>query len=397
MTSDAAWAYLNTVFDGPSPALQQALEAGRSAEEIAHGIQTRASWLGPLAQETERRRDINVHETIEQAGRAGFELIHPESRFWPGEVIDEAFYHAKEFADVSSRTDPRELTRPHGLWIRGNLDLKALTARAVGIVGTRAATQYGVEVTQQICTDLARHHYTIFSGGALGIDTHAHTTALECGTPTVAVMASGPGFVYPLRNKDLFNRIVERGGALITEYAPGTPAERFRFLVRNRLVAALTQGTVVVEAPYRSGALNTMKRVDDFGRLPMAVPGPINGGASNGSNNLIKQQRAVAIVDIREVHAHLARIGEVDVDAQLELEYAPSPIQELSRNELRVYDVLPREDQGGITAEEAATKAGLGVALTVHLLVELAKRAIVVRQGTKWAKLPGPQPGIEQG
>lgn len=383
----SAWAFLNVAFDGPTPHLQQALNAGRSPEEIARGIATQASWLGPIANETARRRTASAAEAIERAARWGFTLLHPGMAEWPDEKLDLAFGFATENADVSSHVDPREITRPHGLWVRGNTQLPGLTARSAGVVGTRAATSYGHQITRDICGDLAQHSYTIVSGGALGIDTTAHTTALAHKAPTIAVMASGPGHYYPLRNKDMFHAIVAGGGALISEYAPETPPQRFRFLVRNRLIAALTQGTIVMEAPYRSGALNTMKRVEDFGRVAMAVPGPITSSASGGCNALIRDHKATPIIDPREPHALLSRPGEVDIEAQLELEYGPNPVQGLSRNELRVYDCLPQEGDKGITAEEAAAACGLTIGLTVHLLVELTQRALVLRQGKLWTKL----------
>lgn len=385
-----AWAYLGRVVEGPSRDIQALLAAGRGVEEIARGVRTRASWIGDLARATEARHTWDrPAKDLEDAGSVGYSLLTPDSPNWPREALASAFaaYRAGDAAGEVSEANRPNAVPPHVLWVKGAADVPGLIARSVAFVGTRAATDYGRVATSELTHGLAKHQYTVVSGGALGIDTVAHEAALAAGVPTIAVAACGPGITYPKRNQKLFERIAASGGSVITEYPPGMAPDRHRFLTRNRLVAALAQGTVVVEAAFRSGALNTLAWANDFGRVAMAVPGPITSPGSLGTNLAIRHERAALVLSADDIHEILSPIGQVDAELQMELEYAADPIQSLSRNELRIFDALPATGHGGLTAESVAARAGLTVGLTVHILVDLAKRAVVRREGEEWLRV----------
>lgn len=387
MSTLESWAYLNRVIEGPNRHLHALLAAGRDADEIARGIRTRASWLGPLSSATETRYTWDQPaDDLEKAHELGYALLTPESPGWPSEEITASFGAAEFMAHNAGEELPSDAVAPHALWVRGEKDLVRLFARSVGIVGTRASTPYGHHVTVDLCQGLARHQYTLVSGGALGIDTIAHTTALENNATTVVVAACGPGVVYPRKNAALFNKIADEGGAVITEYPPGMSPDRHRFLTRNRLVAALTQGSIVVEAAFRSGALNTLTWTNRFNRVAMAVPGPILGAGSLGTNLAIRDQRAEMVLSADDAHEKLSPIGTVDVDGQMEFDYEASAVQKLSRNELRVYDSLPVVGAGEMEAEAVAQSSGFTVALTVHLLMDLADKGMVSRRGRMWRR-----------
>ena len=179
---------------------------------------------------------------------------------------------------------------PEKLYVRGNLELKE-TDLTLAVVGTRRCSSYGKETTREIVADLVRAGFTIISGMARGIDTEAHKACLEAGGKTIAVLGSGVDekSIYPQENIGLARKIVESGGAVISEFEPGTPGLPAYFPQRNRIVAGLSKGILVVEAPERSGALITARLGLDFNREIFAIPGPINWINSFGPNKLIKQ------------------------------------------------------------------------------------------------------------
>lgn len=387
MSTLESWAYLNRVVEGPNRHVLALLDAGRTPDELAHAIRTRASWLGELGPATETRYTWDQPaEDLAVAEEHGYTLLTPDSPEWPREAIEASFGAALARASKSDGALPTDAYAPHGLWVRGNTNLAQLFARAAGIVGTRAASSYGHHAAADLCRGLTRHQHTIVSGGALGIDTVAHTTTLDAGGATVVVAACGAGQTYPRRNEQLFDRIAASGGAVITEYPPGTTPDRHRFLTRNRLVAALTQGTVVVEAAFRSGAHNTLKWVEAFNRVAMAVPGPILGPGSLGTNLAIRDGRASMVLSADDAHEQLSAIGTSDVDGQYEIDFAADAVQRLSRNELRVYDALPLADTGGLEAAEIAAACGFTIGLTVHLLMDLSGKGLVSRKGQLWER-----------
>lgn len=385
MSAPESWAYLSRVIEGPSHHLQALLAAGRDADEIAAGVRRRASWLGGLAGETQSRYTWDQPDRdLEMAQAAGFTLLAPETPGWPAEAIQASFVTGVAVTRANLSTGKNDGAAPHALWVKGQTRLDALFARSVAVVGTRAATPYGHSATADLVAGLAGHGYTVVSGGAVGIDTIAHETALEHQAPTIVVAACGPGVDYPRRNTGLFARVT----ALISEYPPGTSPDRHRFLTRNRLVAALSSGSVIVEAAFRSGALNTLAWAHHFNRPVMAVPGPIIGPGSLGTNLAIQECRAEMVLNAEQIHAQLSGVGQVDATAQLEIDFAADAVQRLSRNELRVFDSL--ETQGsGQTAEEIAMRAGLTLGLTVHILVELQGRGLVLRSGVRWLRSNG--------
>ena len=387
MSSLESWAYLSRVVEGPSHHIQALLRVGKSADEIAEGVRTRATWIGGLLSQTENRFTWDrPAEDLEFAADLGYTLLTPESPQWPAEAIQCSFGRQQTGAAGKASHQPDGIA-PHALWVAGNTNLAGLFAQSVGVVGTRHATKYGHMATKDLVAGLGGHNYTVVSGGALGIDTVAHTTAMDVNTPTVVVAACGPGEHYPRSNKALFERVVATGGALVTEYPPAVTPDRHRFLTRNRLVAALTLGTVLVEAPFRSGALNTLKWVNAFNRTAMAVPGPVTDAQSLGANLASQNNEAEMVLNAGQIHEQLSAVGEYSAEEQMEMQYPPSVTQQLSRNELRIYDALPPAGRTGREAEAVAADAGLSIALTVHILMDLSKRGLVERDKRVWSRV----------
>lgn len=378
-TPEQAWVYINRVVEPPSRTLGKLL-AEHSVEKVAHGIYHQESWIGNLLSESAARRDwLRQKEDLETIERVGARLITPDNAEWPD--FNSAF---RFYGNLEAPTNfDREAIPPSCLWVRGR-PLKETVAQSVAVVGTRAITPYGTQATRKVVADLAKHQWTIVSGGALGVDTVAHSAALEMQTPTVAVAACGIDYDYPARNAPLFHRIAQTG-SIVSEFAPGTTPQRHRFLSRNRLVAAMTAGTVVVEAAYRSGALNTLNWAEALGKVTMAVPGPITTTGSLGCHQRIQEGRAQLVASGEEIRELIGRIGDADAGAQYELEFAANPVQSLSRNELKVYDAVPLHE--GHTAEDIARDAGMRIPLVVHLLVVLEKNTLIRREGKTWIKL----------
>lgn len=243
--------------------------------------------------QTWRNRLPGVLSTMDLAGfhRAGIRLVCPGDPEWPTQL------------------DVLGPARPYALWLRGEADLRYCCLRSVSIVGARAATAYGAHVGTELAAALAERGWTVVSGGAYGIDGRAHQGALAADGVTVAVLACGVDYAYPQGHQDLFAGIAAQG-LLVSEWPPGRTPTRRRFLIRNRVIGALSRGTVVVEAGHRSGALNTARHARDAGRPVMAVPGPVMSDMSAGCHKIIREWGAVCVTGARDVIELLSPIGE---------------------------------------------------------------------------------------
>jgi DNA processing protein len=186
-------------------------------------------------------------------------------------------------------------TPPIGLIVKG----LPIQGAAVALVGTRNPTPYGARVASEFAAGFADREYVVVSGGAYGIDTHAHRGALAAEGKTFAILASGVDIMYPAGNERLFYEIAENG-ALISEAMPGERARPERFLIRNRLIAAISQATIVVEAAFRSGSLRTAREAAELMRIVMAVPGPITSPASDGCHRLIGERCAEVVTSVSD-------------------------------------------------------------------------------------------------
>jgi DNA processing protein len=220
----------------------------------------------------------------------GLRLIQPGDPEWPSQLDD--------LGD----------TRPLALWARGIADLRLNCVNSVSIVGSRAATGYGSHVAIELAAHLAERGVAIVSGGAYGIDASAHRGALAVEGVTAAVLAGGLEFGYPRGHGELFAAIAAHG-VLISECPPEWGPTRPGFLVRNRIIAALTRGTVVVEAALRSGALNTARHARELCRPVMAVPGPVTSEQSAGCHELIREYGAMCVTCGTDVAEHIALPG----------------------------------------------------------------------------------------
>ncbi len=250
------------------------------------------------------------------------------------------------------------------LWVRGEHDLRTLVHRSVAVVGARAATAYGQHVAVGLGRGLASGEVTVVSGGAFGIDAAAHRGAVLAAGPTVAFLAGGVDRPSPAGNLDLLDRVRCEGGALVAESPPGTPPTRSRFLLRNRLIAAVTGATVVVEAAWRSGALSTAARAAELLRPVGAVPGPVTSMASAGCHRLLRDGGAVCVTDASEVAELLG--GATVPGGGADGEVLPGtvgpgtadPTDRADSAESRVLDALHRSRVG--SALDIARRAGLG-------------------------------------
>jgi len=188
---------------------------------------------------------------------------------------------------------------PYCLWVRGPVDLATTCHRSAAVVGARSATAYGEMVATEMAAGLGERRFTIISGAAFGIDAAAHRGALVTGATTIAVLAGGVERPYPSSHAALIARIVEVG-AVVSEVAPGSAPTKTRFLQRNRMIATMSRGTVVVEAGLRSGSLNTARTAAEHGRVVVAVPGPVTSMMSAGCHEAIRSGMAQLVTDVAE-------------------------------------------------------------------------------------------------
>lgn len=280
-----ARAYLLRVAEPPAPAL---------AEFVAqHGPATAAEQVRrgdvpePVARETGARHELTLADRdLDEAERLGARLVIPEDDEWPTGPLGSL--------DRAERWGAEGMAAPIALWVRGPARLNEAAEQAVAIVGSRAATEYGEHTAGELAYALASHGVAVLSGAAYGIDGAAHRGSLAAGGVTVAVLGCALDAGYPAGHVGLLNRAAERG-AVVSEYPPGTPPARHRLLVRNRLLAALTAGTVVVEAGVRSAARNTAATAAALDKPVMAVPGPISSAMSADCHDLIRAGTATLI------------------------------------------------------------------------------------------------------
>lgn len=206
------------------------------------------------------------------------EFIYPSHPQWPKQVDQLA-------------------NPPIGLIVKG--DLSHLSQKSIAIVGTREPSAYGQEMASEFATAFVNHGWNVVSGGALGIDTCAHVAALKSSGKTLAVIASGVLVDYPSANSRLF-KAISKNGAVVSEVMPYVQAAQNRFLTRNRLIAALSCATLVVEAAYRSGSLRTARDAADLMRPVMAIPGQLNSPTSQGCHRLIAERAAEIVTSVHD-------------------------------------------------------------------------------------------------
>jgi DNA processing protein len=291
--------------------------------------------------EARRRQDRSAADLAE-AQRLGARLVTPEDREWPDEALRAMqVAYDRERAQrrrAGTSRDPVELTPPLALWALGAPRLDQAFARAVAVVGSRSASPYGLTVASSFGHGLVRQGWAVVSGGAFGIDAAAHRGALAGGGLTVAIVAGGLREPYPRAHESLFRRI-GRDGLLVTEFPPDATPQRHRFLVRNRLVAGLTAGTVVVEAGLRSGALATARQGLRMGRVVLGVPGPVTSHESAGVHALLRADPEVGLVTrAAEV---VEAVGAVGTDLTERPQAPVDPRDRLEPLARQVLDGLP--------------------------------------------------------
>ena len=378
-------------------ALLRTYSPGAIVTALADGTWPPGNVRGPavpglktaLQRWTARLGGMPTERTLDGWARAGIRLLCPGDPGWPSQLA--------VLGDSS----------PWALWVRGSADLRFACLRSVSIVGTRAATGYGGHVCAELAAALAERGWAVVSGGAFGIDGWAHRGALSAEGITVAVLPSGLDDPYPRGHGELFQAIAAHG-VLVSERPPGRAPTRPGFLVRNRLIAALSRGTVVVEAALRSGALNTARHARDLNRPLMAVPGPVTSDLSAGCHSIIRDWQGTLVTGADEAIEALDRVGTgVESRAGSGLPRPPArdpaslpfdvpaaqsprdrPTWEdaardaLDREAAAVLDALPV--RGGLPTSDIAARAGLEPATVLARLAVLAVFGLAERTERGW-------------
>jgi len=333
---------------GAAAALRAVLSGGQtSAVDAAELERGRRRWMPRLSADA-------ISDGLARAAKSGVTLVTRADPDWPRQV------------------DDLEAHAPICLWVRG--DRAALTRLwpSVAVVGARAATSYGDHVALELAAELAGSGIPIVSGGAYGIDGAAHRAALAVGGLTVALLAGGVDRAYPAGHTDLIDRIATTG-AVVSEVPCGSAPTKWRFLQRNRLIAALTEATVVVEAGWRSGSLNTAGHAAALSRQLGAVPGPITSAASAGAHRLIREYGAHCVTSAGDIRELIGLGGDSS---------PPGDARPRTDDTTRVRDALSARVWRD--AADAARRAGMPVDEVEAILGLLHLEGAVVRGPGGW-------------
>lgn len=343
-----------------APAALDALVARRTATAVAalagsSGEVAEKEHQAGLDRWMPRLASATALVALRQAARFGMRLSIPGDDAW-----------------ISGVDDLGE-SAPVALWMRGRLDAVAALDQSIALVGARAATGYGEHIAMESSAGLVDRGFAIVSGAAYGIDGMAHRAALASHGATVAFLAGGADRFYPSGHDALLTRIVEHG-CVIAELPPGAQPSKWRFLQRNRLIAAASQATVVLEAGWRSGALNTVNHALHLGRPVGAVPGPVTSAASAGCHRVLREQMVQLVTNADEM-AELVGIPAAEPSAP------PSADPRITR----LLDAL--SERAGRTPEDLAARSGLSVA-DVHAALGPLELAGGVRERERgWIKV----------
>lgn len=291
-------------------------------------------------------------------------------------------YHAEEIVKRAEKldtqllfyTDPDYPTRlkqipdaPTLLYYKGNANVNP--AKSIAIVGTRKATEYGRSVVRKLLEEIASYKPLVVSGLAYGIDIQAHRDALELGLETIGIMANGTNIIYPSVHKNTAAKMLEQGG-LMSEYTFDSIAEPMRFPARNRIIAGMTDATVVIEATQSGGALITAEIANSYDREVMAVPGRVTDLTSEGCNNLIRQNKAHVCTNARD----LVELLNWDITPSQQA-HKHIILADLEEDELMIYAVLT--DNQGIHIDELSWKSQLPMQKISSVLLEMEFKGIV--------------------
>jgi DNA processing protein len=327
---------------------------------------------GPEARDVASRlQGVDPAADLERASRQGLRYVVPGDDEWPAQIDD---LMRAELLD--HRGGP-----PLGLWVKGPTRLDQL-GRAVAVVGARSATTYGTEIAVGIASCLVRAGHPVVSGAAFGIDQAAHRGALSADGANIAVLACGADRYYPTAHRDLLEHL-GKTSAVVAEVPPGCAPTRGRFLSRNRLIAALTRGTVVVEAAARSGALNTASWAARLNRRVMGVPGPVRSAQSQGVHQLIRTGAATLVTHGEEV---LEVVGEAGTHLAAPPRAAPRRRDKVPPRDARVLDAVPFARPAPV--DSIATTAGMALLDVQKALRRLARDGLVELMPQGWRLTP---------
>jgi DNA processing protein len=324
------------IADGPVPSIDDRTLA-----------EARRRWMPRLDAE-------HIADGLRRARKAQVGLITPADPEWP-EQLDDLGLHS-----------------PLCLWVRGERTTLPRVDRSVAVVGARAATRYGEHVALELAADLGGGGVPIISGGAYGIDGAAHNATMLAGGLTVALLAGGVDRAYPAGNTALLERVAATG-AVLSEVPCGSAPTKWRFLQRNRLIAALSAGTVVVEAGWRSGSLNTAGHAAALSRRLGAVPGPITSAASAGTHRLIREYGAQCITSAADVREMLGFDGSAP---------RPGDGRPMTDDTTRVRDAL--STRVWRSGADVARRAGMTHEEVEPILGLLDLEGAVVRSADGW-------------
>lgn len=345
------WSHLTEPGDGIAGLVVEAYGAAEGLERLVAdargGYDALASLLDRKAHSDALRRWLPrlsqqaVNDTVALARRRGIVLVVPGDGSWP-----------LGFGDLGVHT-------PICLWARGDPVLLRSSVPQAAIVGARAATAYGEHVAVELASELAASQVAVVSGAAYGIDGAAHRAALVAGGTTIALMAGGVDRFYPSGHTQLLERIAQTG-VVASETPPGSAPTKWRFLQRNRLIAALSSATVVVEAGWRSGSLNTAGHAAQLCRPLGAVPGPITSAASAGCHRLFREFGAQCVTSASDVRELLGMSASDDAAAMLDLEGTDDTTRVLDALSARVWrETVDVARRAGMIPEEVEAALGM--------------------------------------
>lgn len=322
-----------------------------------------------------RLADLDPERDLARADALGVRFVVPGDPGWPVGLGGLSTAGA-----VSERGGV-----PVGLWVRGNMPLPGSREGAqqtVAVVGSRSATTYGTRTAAEISAWLGGQGICVVSGAAMGIDQAAHRGALVADAPTVAVLACGADRVYPTAHRALIDRIAEVGAVVSETPLGGTPT-RIRFLSRNRLIAAMSDVTVVVEAAIRSGALSTASWAERLNRPLLGVPGPVTSAQSQGVHERIRQGRAGLVTCGEDVLEYLGSSGEHLLEDRRDPVH---PRDTLPVRQRQVLEALPSAEAA--PADEVAREAGIGLREVQGALLRLQRLGWVTCTDVGWELTP---------